>query len=590
MESKEPTTGLVPFEQPPKWKISLDALSRPELDYEDIPIFSREGLLPALWHTKITGSAFAKEEYLSDVSESVDVFVIDSEVRQAADEVVSDIKLKPRMIKKRKPSKIQCALMGDRCTEKFDLGLSHIFWGEVVEVVDPRENEFILSSETSKWHGTHVAGTIGAGHSPLGVSDQARVISLSVNNIPSYRSLEGMNEVFASLLRHDPQNSIVNVSMKFPVDTEMFQSIEALTHRYNSILVLAAGNESESFNENPLYQTFPAEVTVGSFSPSGLRSDFSDYGKGLNILAPGEAILSRGPGFWKVKGESLVAWSGTSMATPIVTGSLADLRAILPKATNTDLIRILYRTAWDLGAKNFDRDTGHGLINSLKAAYAAKRIALATDGSSDQIHKALLDSNNFETEQEHRRLLIEFEKSEEWTRDWEQLLYANNLLSDDIERFNVIADAIQPQFESSASGLRMMVANRSEASDIDDEILTLLAARLVKSETLNIIVARMQGSPATKLNQMASLANAKLILKVAELVETQDWETIAPNCEKENRCEVLEEAWEEPLQKKILEITLKLRMMQTDPLQLEGLTQLFGEENSVTLVQAPAAL
>jgi len=588
-----PNSDIIPVEPstpPDTFNWSLDSLRVLDFDYEDIPIVSRAGLLPALWHTKITGSAFAKQEYLSDSKESVNVYVIDSQVRQAADDIVTNIKLKPRMIKRLKSSKIRCALMENRCSESADLILSHIFWGEVVEEIDPREKEFIIKSPAELWHGTHVAGTIGAGHSPLGVSDQAHIISLPVNEIPAYRSLEGFNEVLSELLRLEPWNTIVNISMKFPVDGEMFVSIDKLTNRYNSILVLAAGNDSATLNSNRLYQEFPGEVTVGSFSPFGLRSDFSDYGKGLNILAPGEAILSRGPGLWKAKGENLIVWSGTSMAAPIVTGSLTDLRALLPKATNKDLIRILYRTAWDLGAKGFDQDTGHGLINSLKAAYVAKRIAQATDGSPEQIHKAVADSSSYETEQEHRRLLIEFEKSEEWTRDWEHLLYANNLLSDKIEQLNVVADAIEPRFESAAAGLRMMVANRSDALDIDDETLTSLAAKIIRSETMNIAVARMNDKPATKLNQMASLANAKLIFRIGELVQNKDWESIAPNCEAEKRCELFAEAWEEPLQRQILEITLKIRMMLADPLQMESLIQLFGEENSVTSVQAPAAL
>ncbi|MFT5143514.1 MAG: subtilisin family serine protease, partial [Thalassolituus oleivorans] len=104
---------------------------------------------------------------------------------------------------------------------------------------------------------------------------------------------------------------------------------EALTHAANEgvIVVVSSGNDGlEAANVTPAHAE--GVITVGSHGPAGKHSWFSNYGSTVDILAPGEDILSLGR-ISRKKIELLVG-SGTSFAVPHVTGALAAVLAVTP--------------------------------------------------------------------------------------------------------------------------------------------------------------------------------------------------------------------------------------------------------------------
>lgn len=118
------------------------------------------------------------------------------------------------------------------------------------------------------------------------------------------------------------------------------------------LVVVAAGNDGipipnpssvdmlPSFKEyRYLPDLYEHAIFVGSISPFGKTSDFSNHGEHVTILAPGEFISTKG-----IDGN-LVAVSGTSFAAPQVTAALADTLALLPDLTAAQAKHLLSQTA-----------------------------------------------------------------------------------------------------------------------------------------------------------------------------------------------------------------------------------------------------
>ncbi|HWU42678.1 MAG TPA: S8 family serine peptidase, partial [Bdellovibrio sp.] len=102
-----------------------------------------------------------------------------------------------------------------------------------------------------------------------------------------------------------------------------------------AIFIAAAGNESNNNDSNP---TYPASygsanvLSVAAIDNRGQIASFSNYGKmSVHVAAPGVNIFS------SITGTNYDSWSGTSMATPHVSGMAALLAAHEPNLTNLQI-------------------------------------------------------------------------------------------------------------------------------------------------------------------------------------------------------------------------------------------------------------
>jgi hypothetical protein len=125
-------------------------------------------------------------------------------------------------------------------------------------------------------------------------------------------------------------------------------------------------------------QEFDNIITVGAaerfndeiaLSKAYNRTEYSSYGYGLDIVAPGGTIDNP---TLSLSGEEVGSMAGTSVATAKVTGAISQVWAANPSLSYRQVIEIIKNTATDLGATDFDLETGAGLLNMVAAVQLAK--------------------------------------------------------------------------------------------------------------------------------------------------------------------------------------------------------------------------
>ncbi|MFG2292265.1 S8 family serine peptidase [Streptomyces sp. NPDC048603] len=164
-------------------------------------------------------------------------------------------------------------------------------------------------------HGTHVAATV-AGKS-YGVAKQAKIVAVRVLNDQgsgtTAQVVAGINWVTKNAVKPAVANMSLGGDPDVALDTAVRNSVNSgITY------TVAAGNDNEDANgHSPARE--PAAITVGATNDIDSRASFSNYGKLVDIFAPGESIYSAGN--WS--DYDVQVKSGTSMAAPHVAGAAA---------------------------------------------------------------------------------------------------------------------------------------------------------------------------------------------------------------------------------------------------------------------------
>ncbi|MCR5685059.1 MAG: S8 family serine peptidase [Lachnospiraceae bacterium] len=199
-------------------------------------------------------------------------------------------------------------------------------------------------------HGTHCAGIVintasGANVKLLPVkvlSGQGYGSSLAVANGITYAAQQGAD--------------VINLSLGGASTGSNHYEDQAISTAlsYGCVVVVAAGNESsDTAYSCPAHNN--SAIVVAAIDSGKNRAYFSNYGSSVDVAAPGVDIYSTVPG------NSYEYMSGTSMATPHVSGLAALVRLIRPSASCSTVESILRSCAQDLGTAGFDYYYGYGV-------------------------------------------------------------------------------------------------------------------------------------------------------------------------------------------------------------------------------------
>ncbi len=254
------------------------------------------------------------------------------------------------------------------------------------------------ANTTAANHGTVVAGIIGArGNNNIGVTG----INWNVKIMP-VKVLDnvGQGDTFAvtRAIQYaiDQGADVINLSFVGAAFSQSLQQVIQRAYDNDVIVVAAAGNEEIhglNLNTEPAYPVCNdggdnAVIGVAAVDENNILTSFSNYGSHcIDIAAPGRLFHSTNV---YEAGNELFAqkygsgWSGTSVATPVVSGVAALIKAINPELKAAQIRNIIVNTADYIDAVNESQYRGHigsGLINAQKAVEAA---AATLQGASIQ--------------------------------------------------------------------------------------------------------------------------------------------------------------------------------------------------------------
>lgn len=204
-------------------------------------------------------------------------------------------------------------------------------------------------------HGTHVAGIIGAendnGIGIRGLSENVMILPVQVIGVQPSEPIKPLS-IYDSPLEEGRENikrslgdvvargviyamrsgaKVINFSMGWPQtsDSEYMRKVIEEAQARGVIIVAAAGNDSTRALLRPC--AYPNVICVGASGPDGASTHFSNFGSGVDLMAPGLNVLStfrlakRPVRFRSTLGYEYL--SGTSQASPFVAAAVAEMMA-----------------------------------------------------------------------------------------------------------------------------------------------------------------------------------------------------------------------------------------------------------------------
>ncbi len=244
------------------------------------------------------------------------------------------------------------------------------------------DNSVKISLNYNKYavnHGTVVAGIIAAtgnnNEGIAGVTWQSKLMSLRALDSQGNGNTYNVARAIDYAVKNNAD--IINLSFVGNKSDQILENSIKKAHRAGIIVVAAAGNEytlGQDLDQNPKYPVcndFGKNmiIGVGSVNDKNLISSFSNFGKNcIDIMAPGENIYSTQvyqPKLHNFKEKYGKNWSGTSFATPFVTGAIALIKSIDQSFSQEEILKLLKQGATDISFINFSRrkQIGSGLLN-----------------------------------------------------------------------------------------------------------------------------------------------------------------------------------------------------------------------------------
>jgi serine protease len=284
------------------------------------------------------------------------------------------------------------------------------------------------NNQSSSFHGTHVAGTVGAATNNsigvAGVTWQTRIMPVRVLGALGGTSAEVAQGIrFAAGLVNESgtlpgeRAHVINMSLGGVGTSTVEQEAITAARAAGTIVIAAAGNDSSSDMYSPA--GLDGVISVSAVGATGAKASYSNYGDNVDVAAPGgefwdadnddnlDMVFStlgndRGDFFYRY-------YQGTSMASPHMAGVVALMLSVNPALTPDDIDMLLAgthpdtstRITRDYGRSGRDDIYGHGLIDAAAAVLAASEVAggggtnPAPEGSRLSVFPTSLDFRNY---------------------------------------------------------------------------------------------------------------------------------------------------------------------------------------------------
>lgn len=217
-------------------------------------------------------------------------------------------------------------------------------------------------------HGTHVAGTaLAIANNGKGLCGIAPKCAFMPVQVASEDGLMTTTSVLDGILYSLYQGAdVINVSLgleflkNMPIDQQhelqnnhfkeeerLWNKVMEISDKHKTTIVIAAGNENVLAGISPMNRpkNFIIVSAVNKLNNQYQKAGFSNYGHFSTISAPGVDIYST------VGQDEYQTMSGTSMAAPIVTGTVALMKSINKNLTSEQIICVLKNTGKSANGK-----------------------------------------------------------------------------------------------------------------------------------------------------------------------------------------------------------------------------------------------
>lgn len=284
------------------------------------------------------------------------------------------------------------------------------------------ENDNIISDINDyDNHGTAVAsvicgqGVLGSG--AVGIAPGAELV-----NAKWCVGMKGyVSDIIKAVSYCDEQGcDIINMSLgleqeipdytQYEVLVSLKQAIDTATEK-NIIVVAAAGNGGTS-SDTYDFVSYPAGfdnvIGVASVGTGFVHSPFSRENESVFISAPGGKVYLAS----SQNNEEYKIQSGTSFATPYVSGLVALIKQIYPNANTEKVKEILKVCATDLGEEGYDMSFGYGIVNGRALSKYLRNTSIFTYQENDDLYGVSLDGDkiilNLQRGSDGKRPVIEY--------------------------------------------------------------------------------------------------------------------------------------------------------------------------------------
>jgi thermitase len=194
-------------------------------------------------------------------------------------------------------------------------------------------------------HGTHVTGILAAtgnnGVGVAGVNWGAQIMPLKVLDSNGNGSTDTAVSAIYFAVQHGAK--VINASWGGDIFSATMLAALQYANQNGVVFVTAAGNESSNNDQVTTYPASyrtPNELVVAAIDPNGSLASYSNFGPStVDIAAPGTNVLST------VLNDQYQDYTGTSMSTPFVAGTVALLAGLHPSLTATQLVEEVKATA-----------------------------------------------------------------------------------------------------------------------------------------------------------------------------------------------------------------------------------------------------